>query len=341
MVRTIRPTRMPPRSGFTLIEMVVVIGIILLLVSLSAAGIMRILNLQQRRNTESAILKLDKGFNQQWKTVIDTAKTEQINPIAQLLAGTDGLAPNRARVIHILLCLKREFPTTFAEAVNPVPISAADLATLGLQPFAPNQDYVRTLQGAQAGHTESSACLYLALKERRRGTDFDPDTALSSQEVVLPIPGDGLKEIWDGWGRPINFQRWPYNPVAPYAAPFWQSPVGTIQTFAAANPPDTEDPEGLLANAGWQLWLTTPALWVGFTPQQQQAMQRLIANVFWWQGQAPQGSPRPYPLAPAQGGTLFQYQLTPVIWSFGSDGQSPTADDIYNFQLSPLGGLTH
>ncbi|HKI32111.1 MAG TPA: prepilin-type N-terminal cleavage/methylation domain-containing protein, partial [Gemmataceae bacterium] len=245
MVHAIRPTRTSARCGFTLIELLIVVTIILVLVSLSVAGVMKVLNLQQRRNTEQTVSKLDKGLAQQWKAVIDTAKTEQVNPIAQGLAGNDALGNNRARVIHILMCLRREFPTNFTEATQ-------TLNWPGVGSFAPNPAYVRALSGASAAslgrppEDQSSACLYLALKQRRRGIDFDPDTGLSSGELYDRF-NDGLKEISDGWQRtsnpsiPIIFNRWP---ASGYGAGVGNPPtpaIGTLQPFNAANPPDKED----------------------------------------------------------------------------------------------------
>src|SRR5262249_40168698 len=81
-----------------------------------------------------------------------------------------------------------------------------------------------------------------ALKQSRRGMQFDPDTALSNREVSgktssgVPL-SNGLKMIVDDWGYPLVLFRWPYgspdlNPNGPQ--------TGLL---------DREDPEGLLASA--------------------------------------------------------------------------------------------
>jgi len=308
--------RRPARGGFTLIELAIVIGIILVLISLSVGAVMKALNIQQRRNTEQTILKTDKALQGQWKAVIDQAKTEQVNAIAAYLSNGDD---RRARVIHILMCLRREFPINFQEATQTI-----NFPNVGT--FGPNQAYVRALSNASAAslarspEDQSSACLYLTLKQTRGSITFDPDTGLAAgQELIDPF-SDGIKEIADGFSsqsnapfQPIIFNRWP-------AANGYGSPVLNLngpQAFNPRSPADTEDPEGLLVNQ------TT---WMGNLTvlQQQQLLTAFQTYVT-------------YPL----GGQGLQYRLTPVIMSKGTDGVHNTADDLYNFQLGALGGTNN
>ncbi len=304
MTHTPRRTRRPGRRGFTLIEMMVVLTIILILVGLSVGAVMKAVNMQQRRNTEQSVKKIDQAFARQWKTVLDQARTEQIdlvNPLAITLAGTDGLAPNRARVIHTLMVLRREFPQTFAEAVQPAPANPAfknQAFATALPPLATWGNYTPEQQ--------SSVLLYLTLKQRRGGSDFDPDTALSPRELV-DVLGNGIKQINDDWGRPIVYNRWP-------SAGYGAANLAGAQPFNPSAPADKEDPEGLLASLQWQTWLAnTPGMLALFQ-----------ANVG-------------YPLVVPSRGAAYQYNLTPVIMSVGANGKydltDPGSDDIINFQL--------
>jgi prepilin-type N-terminal cleavage/methylation domain-containing protein len=277
MTQATRPRRRPARRGFTLVEMLVVLAIIVVIASLGLGAFFKARDMQMKRNTEATIQVCNGGLTGQYSAVLDTAKTESINPTAQALSGGDD---RRARVIHILMALKREFPTSFAEARA-----------------GGNQAYVRALQNAKPGRSpeeEASACLYLALKQRRRGVDFDPETALSKVELRDTF-GDGIKEIVDGWGRPIYLVRWPSNVPA-------LNPAGP-QAFNPANPSDKEDPEGVLTKADW----------LAQTP---------LVNAF--------NQAVGYPL----GGAGKQYNLTPVIMSKGANGVAFDNDDIYSFQLT-------
>jgi prepilin-type N-terminal cleavage/methylation domain-containing protein len=229
MRHRIRPLRRPARPSFTLVELLVVVAIIAVLLSLGTAAVMKVREVQQRHNTQDTITKLDQALQKQYHAVLDNAKSESPNFIAQNLSGGD---PNRARVIHVLMCLKREFPTSFAEARNPI------------AGFPPNPAYVRALQNVpgRSPDDEASACLYLALTQVRRGTDASLETALSSQEAYDPTGGN-VREVFDGWKQPLTFARWPYNLAA-------LNPSGPAP-FNPANPSDREDPEGLLTNAAW------------------------------------------------------------------------------------------
>jgi prepilin-type N-terminal cleavage/methylation domain-containing protein len=277
------------RRGFTLVELMVVVAIIAVLLSLGAAAFFKARDAQMRRNSEQVVITTSDGVYRQWRSALDTARAEQPNDYELWLANGDD---RRARVIHVLAAMRREFPTTFDEARL-------------------NSTYARVLpaagNGGRSAEDESSACLYLALKKVRRGAEFEIDTALSSQAIVDPF-GDGIKEIYDGWGRPVIFVRWPSGVPA-------LNPTGPV-LFNATNPPDPEDPEGLLANPTWQQTVVQTA------NGQQQTLGSLCQQ---YTG---------YPIAspPANNPTgSYQYNLVPTVYSKGSNGRPLDLDDLYSF----------
>src|SRR5262249_43565920 len=108
-----------PRRGFTLIELLVVIAIIAVLLTLTVGGVAAALAAQQERATAVTIQKVDGEIDKRMKAVISQANTEQISPQAYALAGTDSVAVQRARVIHVLLRIRQEFPMNYGEIANP------------------------------------------------------------------------------------------------------------------------------------------------------------------------------------------------------------------------------
>lgn len=212
------------RSAFTLIEALVVVTIISLLVALTAAGTLKLMAEQQRKNTDTTIQELASQLQKQWQALILTARDEPLSSAALGAAGND---PRRARVLHIKMRLNQEFPMSFAEAMSPPG---------GLPP---KQAYVTALQSASPFHNQSSVMLLLALKQARRGVVSDPSTFLNSNQLVDRF-GDGLEEVIDGWGNPIELFLWPtdcidLNPSGP-----WPFPPSR----------DSLDPDGLLAAGG-------------------------------------------------------------------------------------------
>src|SRR5438552_18305493 len=89
------------RAAFSLIELLVVLGIALIIISLVAAGTFQVIAYQRNSNTETLIRMLMPPLNQQWKTVADMVKNESI-PQSVINIAYDPQSPNndrRARVI--------------------------------------------------------------------------------------------------------------------------------------------------------------------------------------------------------------------------------------------------
>src|SRR5439155_20612537 len=78
------------RSGFTLIELVIVIAIIAILAALTTGVAMRFYGIQQQRNSEVTVTKVYEALKDQWDTVIRQAKEEPISPQAKAIANYAG-----------------------------------------------------------------------------------------------------------------------------------------------------------------------------------------------------------------------------------------------------------
>jgi prepilin-type N-terminal cleavage/methylation domain-containing protein len=269
------------RRGFTLVEVLVVLAIIAVLIGLSTAAVVRVRLTQENRNTSTLITKVDQALQNKYRATIETARNESPCQLAVTMSGGD--LP-RAKVIHIKLRLIQDFPTTFKEITNPPGLS-------------PNPTYLRAIQSATAARTwqdESAACLYLVLKRQMRGVEFDPDTSLSTQELVDNF-GDGVKEIVDAWGHPLVFTRFP---GFGNSAPLLSFPQFGLRKFPPSA--DPVDQEGTLADPTWVASAGAAAF--------QSSVHPVAANQ--------------------------TFTLVPVISSSGLDNKTFTVDDIYNFQLA-------
>src|SRR5262245_20817823 len=96
-----RAKQPPARAGFTLIELLVVITFIGILAALTASATMRIISVQQSKNTETNLLKLYSLLEQHWKAVISKAAKDETNipGSAITLAGGDPKKPDNPPIV--------------------------------------------------------------------------------------------------------------------------------------------------------------------------------------------------------------------------------------------------
>lgn len=247
-------SRIARRGGFTLIELMIVITIIVALMALMASAVLKFIQVQQESNTQSTLDRTQSQLGRAWSKVKDAAYKEPIPPTVALwlqsspspatsLAGSDANATGRMRVLYVKLKMRQAFPMNFNEVFNigvpagypllPLPAYATYLAKLGIGGST-----------AATAPYESSACLLMALQRGVSGAGIDPSQLMSGGAAgSYPAPLGNLPYLNDAWGRPIFFTRAPAGSLALNTNPW---PSGGQP---GANDPG--DPQGYLQTPGW------------------------------------------------------------------------------------------
>lgn len=212
------------RRGFSLVELIVVMGIMATLAILAVGTYNRLRAGQNEAATESTLSKLNNAMDVRYSQIVNDANRDAAkgNFPAGLLTFCNN-DPDVARSALVYLNLLKAFPTTYAEATTPF--------TLGSYQFTPNRAF-STLVSAGTGEEQSAACLYIALTsstDAANGT-LDQQTAQSPAGTVFI----------DAWNRPIAFSRLTY--AAELNSAPWYRGTGASK--------DPADPLGKLSTWG-------------------------------------------------------------------------------------------
>jgi len=190
------------RPAFTLIELIVVLGIIALLATLSVAGVMRVQKAQREISSDRTLRAVQIGLDQQYKAAVDKIKTE--NPHDLIVQATsNGGVPDmtRARALHMKLRLRQEFPQNFAEARFQFPPA---LAALNAQ-YGPKPIYIAAIGAAgnppapSPEAKEAAILLVVALSQTRNGVTFNVREA--GPNDTIDVNGKGMPVLVDRGGH--------------------------------------------------------------------------------------------------------------------------------------------
>lgn len=170
-------TPRPSATGFTLLELLVVIGLIIFLMSILVVVVNNALVTARENATKGIIKKIDGLLTARME-----AFTQGIH--AQNLDGMD-----RSSILTKKNKFKLGFPQTLKEAFN-----VTDTAT---------------------DETASSEALYHFLINGESFGSPPVDADSFDANEIADTDGDSRPEFIDGWGRPLRFYRWPTRLIRP------------------------------------------------------------------------------------------------------------------------------
>lgn len=195
-------------SGFTLMELLIVMLIIAVLAALSLAALQGTAEEARADRTRSIIAKLDQLVMQRWDSYRTRPLPMRVPP------GTSPQVAAGFRLAGVRDIMRMELPDRKTDLIDP----PADIDPRAGQFYYLTQPSLhRTYQrkvmvatgGVPANWTEVSQgaeCLYLIVSTMHDGDKNALDFFMPGE--IGDTDGDGMREILDGWGRPIEFLRW-------------------------------------------------------------------------------------------------------------------------------------
>ena len=209
--------------GFSLVELLVVITIILVMMAIAGAGISAARSSQRAQATRALIAKLDAIVSQQYASYasLEVPGGTPQNRGSDLRQRITRDMPDRWTDVKVMAASPNQSGSRHQRAYTGVWASLNPPPSRNAFDTHPNRD-------AYAG----AECLFMIIM--RGGIASCIDCADLATERIADKDGDGAFEFQDGWGNPIGFILWPAAIELPsdsgtkffsQAAPF--SPTGT------------------------------------------------------------------------------------------------------------------
>ncbi|MCA9014719.1 MAG: type II secretion system protein [Planctomycetaceae bacterium] len=200
------------RAGFTIVELLMVVGILLFLIATSAFVVRNIGNKAREKATMATIVKVN-GLVQ-----------DRVDAMRKALDSTKNQKYIESLINQKYTYLVNTFNGKYRSIPRPVIeiLVQKDLFRQNLPQYAiENPDAADLIDGVRHGSPNVNADLsaellyYILTNSEIYGVPPVGEDAFSTSEVA-DTDGDGLKEFVDGWGRPLRFYRWPtrlFNPT--------------------------------------------------------------------------------------------------------------------------------
>jgi prepilin-type N-terminal cleavage/methylation domain-containing protein len=211
-----------PRIGFTLVELMIVIAVILLLMTITITAFANFIVTSKEAATAATISKINKIITQR-KEAFDRMS---FKAAARRMIGLNFSAlpipfspPPSSSTAEIIL-RKQRFQMAFPQRVEDRSIFNGIDYKPWFTNISPRPDY------------ESSALLYLSITEGETfgaaQVDDDAFTAAEVKIVAANIGGSNvdIKYFVDAWGLPLRFYRWPTSLIKP--TPGTSSPMNFL-----------------------------------------------------------------------------------------------------------------
>lgn len=198
------------RWSFTLVELLIVVSIMTILAAAVMFALFGVMEDAKGARTKSQLTKLHSLIMTKW----DSYQTRAV----RLPSGTTGTARGKAllRLYAVRELMRCELPDRISD-VQDAPITGIaepslwrayrrrTVASVGSGWFQNTQPPAAATSYWSFEH-QGAECLYLIISNLREGDSSALD--FFKENEIGDVDDDGMPEILDGWGNPIEFLRW-------------------------------------------------------------------------------------------------------------------------------------
>lgn len=209
------------RSGFTIVELMMVVGIVLFLIATSAIVVRNIGNKSREKATMATIVKINGLLNQRtqaFQKYLESTKSNkaiEAKILENYIEFNDSMNPpflgSKSRAISKpvmeILAKKDLFRESFPQFLG------ENLEVDDLIDGVRNGTVKVPIQNLNAD-LSAEYLYYIITQHEGFGVSPAGEDTFNASEVA-DTDNDGLKEFVDGWGRPLRFYRWPTRVIVP------------------------------------------------------------------------------------------------------------------------------